>query len=134
MRLDASPRGVAPLRSHGNPDRDALSANAYRFRVLVAAGAQAERVSSHALAELVASQKPAHTVESIRVRSAGGFIVGPASSVGVDTAFAPASPPVLGRHGNIRLRRRSLLAAGRSARASLVAGAPLGVGINTLLE
>jgi hypothetical protein len=55
------------------------------------------------------------------------------SAVGVDTAFVALPPPVIGRGGNVRLRRRSALAPGRGARA-IVVGRRLGVGVNTQLE
>lgn len=133
LRLGVSPLGVAPIRSHGNPDRDPLSANAYRFRVLLPA--DAARISRFRLDDLVASQKPAHTVESLRM-PLGAFMVGSASTVGIDTAFRPQPQPVLGASGkgNIRLRRRSILAGGASGKHALVAGTRIGVGLNTLLE
>jgi hypothetical protein len=66
----------------------------------------------------------------------GALMVGTASTVGVDTAFLPQPRPLLGARGkgNIRLRRRSVLASGASGRHAFVAGTRIGVGLNTLLE
>jgi phage tail-like protein len=134
VRLGASALGRAPLLSFGNPDRDALSANAFRFRVLVPPTLGASEPLSRRLAELVAAQKPAHTVETLRRRRTG-WVVGTGSGIGVDTAFTGLPKPVLGSSGNIRLRRNSILAAGsRPARPGGASAANWRVGINSHLE
>lgn len=134
MRLGNSALGGAPLRSFGNPDRDALSADAFRFRVLVPPSVGGSEALTRRLAELVAAQKPAHTVETLRRRHTG-WVVGTGSRVGVDTAFTGLPKPVLGRDGNIRLRRNSILAAGsRPARPGGATAANWRIGINSHLE
>ncbi len=134
MRLGASALGRTPLRSFGNPDRDALSADAFRFRVLVPPAMGGSEPLTRRLAELVAAQKPAHTVETLRRRRTG-WVVGTGSGVGVDTAFTGLPRPVLGSSGNIRLRRNSILAAGsRPARPGGGTAANWRVGINSHLE
>ncbi|MEH2522004.1 phage tail-like protein [Bradyrhizobium sp. AZCC 1610] len=134
MRLDTSALGRAQLRSFGNPDRDALSADAFRFRVLVSPSMGGSEPLKRRLAELVSAQKPAHTVETLRTRRTG-WVVGTGSSIGVDTAFTGIPKPVLGRGGNIRLRRNSILAAGsRPARPGGATASNLRVGINSHLE
>jgi hypothetical protein len=86
------------------------------------------------LGELVAAQKPAHTVETLRRRRTG-WIVGTGSGIGIDTAFTGLPKPVLGSGGNIRLRRNSILAAGsRPARPGGATAASWRVGINSHLE
>jgi phage tail-like protein len=134
MRLGNSALGRAPLRSFGNPDRDALSTDAFRFRVMVPPSVGGSEPLTRRLAELVAAQKPAHTVETLRRRRTG-WVVGTGSGVGVDTAFTGLPKPVLGRDGNIRLRRNSILAAGsRPARPGGSTAANWRVGINSHLE
>ena len=125
FRLNTSALNTAPLRSYGNPDHDPLLAQAYRLRILVPTvrGADARR----RLEQLVASQKPAHTVATVRV---GGdrFILGDTSAVGIDTLIAPLPRPVLGNQGNVRLSRASVVWHGKH-------GTPLGIslGQNSLI-
>lgn len=134
IRLGTSALGRAPLRSFGNPDHDALSANAFRFRVLLPPSVGGAEPLTRRLGELVAAQKPAHTVETLRRRRTG-WVVGAGSGVGVDTAFMSLPKPVLGSNGNIRLRRNSILAAGpRPARPGGATVANWRVGINSHLE
>jgi phage tail-like protein len=134
VRLNTSALGRTPLRSFGNPARDALSADAFRFRVLVPPSMGASEPLTRRLAELVAAQKPAHTVETLRRRRVG-WIVGTGSGIGIDTAFTGLPKPVLGSGGNIRLRRNSILAAGsRPARPAGATAANWRVGINSHLE
>ncbi|MGT2476687.1 phage tail protein [Paraburkholderia terrae] len=134
MRLGASALGGAPLRSFGNPDRDAFSADAFRFRVLVPPSVSESTTLTRRLAELVAAQKPAHAVETLRRRHTG-WVVGTGSGVGVDTALTGLPKPVLGRNGNVRLRRSSILAAGsRPARPGSANTQNWRVGINSHLE
>ena len=134
LRLGTSALGRTPLRSFGNPDRDALSADAFRFRVLVPPALGASEPLTRRLGELVAAQKPAHTVETLRRRRIG-WIVGTGSGIGIDTAFTGLPKPVLGSGGNIRLRRNSILAAGsRPARPGGATAANWRVGINSHLE
>ena len=125
FRLNTSALNSAPLRSFGNPDHDPLLAQAYRLRILVPALRNAD--ARQKLEQLVASQKPAHTLATIRV---GGdrFILGDTSAVGIDTVIASLPRPVLGRKGNVRLRRASVVWHGKH-------GTPLGIslGHNSLI-
>src|SRR6185503_883909 len=125
FRLNTSALNTAPLRSFGNPDHDPLLAQAYRLRILVPALRNAD--ARQKLEQLVASQKPAHTLATIRV---GGdrFILGDTSAVGIDTVIAPLPRPVLGRKGNVRLSRASVVWHGKH-------GTPLGIslGQNSLI-
>ena len=115
FRLNRSPLGGALLRSYGNPDDDPLLAQAFRFRVLVPPHSLITANARQRLEQLVASQKPAHALATIRF-GGEGFILGNTAAVGVDTLLAPLPPPVLGKDGNIRLRRMSLLWHGRHGR------------------
>jgi len=112
FRLNTSALGGAPLRSYGNPDHDPLLVQAFRLRVLIPPLAVSSPAARQSLEQLVASQKPAHTVASIRF-GGEGFILGDRSAVGVDTIFGPPPLAVLGKAGNVRLRRMSLLGSGR---------------------
>lgn len=134
VRLGASALCKAPLRSFGNPDRDALAANAFRFRVLIPPSTGRSEAQLRSIAELVATQKPAHTVETLRGRRLA-WIVGQGSRVGVDTAFLRLPAPRLGSTGNIRLRRNSVLAPGAYlAPRTSAAAESFGVGIHSYLE
>ena len=122
----------APLKSFGNPDQDPLAVDAFRFQVLVPKSAAATPEARERLRQLVDSQKPAHTVASLRV--GGALIVGVRSAVGIDTVLGAIDPPVLGRAGNVRLGRASVLFGSRK-------GSPLGfpvgaaaVGIDTVMR
>ncbi|HEU4837588.1 MAG TPA: phage tail protein [Pyrinomonadaceae bacterium] len=125
FRLNTSALNTAPLRSYGNPDHDPLLAQAYRLRILVPALRNAD--ARQKLEQLVASQRPAHTLATIRV---GGdrFILGDTSAVGIDTVIAPLPRPVLGSKGNVRLSRASVVWHGKH-------GTPLGIslGHNSLI-
>lgn len=112
FRLNTSALGQAPLRSHGNPDDDVILAQAFRLRVLLPPLAVTSETTRRRLEQLVASQKPAHTVATVRF-GGDGFILGERSAVGVDTIFGALPPPVLGGSGNVRLRRTSVLRPGR---------------------
>jgi hypothetical protein len=83
---------------------------------------------------LIASQKPAHTVASIRF-GGEGFILGNTSAVGVDTLIARLPLPVLGKAGNFRLRRMSVLWRGeRGERKGMLIGETSVVGVQTIVE
>jgi phage tail-like protein len=134
FRLDKSTLGGAPLRSYGDPDNDPLVSHAYRFRVLVPAGGVGGSAGLARLERLVASQKPAHTVASVRV-GASAWVIGTSSTVGIDTVFGHLPPPVLGKEGNVRLGRMSVLWHGRrGSRTGLTVGEPTVVGIQTVME
>jgi hypothetical protein len=86
------------------------------------------------LKALIESQKPAHTLATIRI-GGEGFVVGVWSSVGVDTAFVPLPAPTLGAAGNVRLRRASLVAAGEPrGRLPLAIDVSSLVGVQTMVE
>ncbi|MFK0246919.1 phage tail protein [Amycolatopsis azurea] len=124
LRLDTSTLGAAPLRAFGDPDTDPLTEHAHRFRVLLPAGAADE----DALRRLVVRQAPAHTRGSVRA-AGSGFVVGSRSTVGVDTAFVPLPPPVL---GGVRLNHDGVLRPGpRGARHGVSVGVMSAVGVHT---
>nr|WP_042185022.1 phage tail protein [Kibdelosporangium sp. MJ126-NF4]CEL16460.1 FIG01130097: hypothetical protein [Kibdelosporangium sp. MJ126-NF4]CTQ90412.1 FIG01130097: hypothetical protein [Kibdelosporangium sp. MJ126-NF4] len=130
FRIGGSSLGGAPLRTFGNPDTDPLTAHAHRFRVLLPAGAADEQ----ALRRLVERQAPAHTVGSVRV-GGSGFVVGSRSTVGVDTAFVPLPPPVLGGDRPLRLGRDGVLRPGpRGQRRGVSVGVVSAVGVHTQMS
>ncbi|MER6912548.1 phage tail protein [Streptomyces sp. NPDC000594] len=130
FRVGGSALGTAPLRAFGDPDADPLTAHAFRFRLLLPAGSVDER----ALARLVRRQAPAHTVGSVRT-GGGGFVVGPRSTVGVDTAFVPLPPPVLGGARPPRLNRDAVLRPGpRGTRCGVGVGVVSAVGVHTWMS
>ncbi|XVV15535.1 phage tail protein [Actinoplanes sp. CA-131856] len=127
FRLGRSALGGAPLRSFGDPDTDPLTEHAHRFRVLLPAGP----AGAEAVRRLVDQQAPAHTRGSVRLGGAG-FVVGHRSTVGVDTAFVPLPPPVLGGAHPLRLNHDGVLRPGpRGARHGLRIGEVSAVGIHT---
>ncbi|MFI9586795.1 phage tail protein [Streptomyces sp. NPDC052236] len=127
FRVGGSELGAAPLRAFGTPDSDPLTAHAHRFRVLLPAGAADES----ALRRLVERQAPAHTVGSVRTGGAG-FVVGSRSTVGVDTAFVPLPPPVLGGERPLRLNRDGVLRPGpKGSRRGVGVGVVSAVGVHT---
>lgn len=132
FRLNTSALGKAPLRSYGNPDHDPLLLQAFRLRVLIPPLAVRSPAARQSLEQLVNSQKPAHTVASIRF-GGEGFILGDRSAVGIDTIFGPPPAAVLGKAGNVRLRRMSLLGAGRhGATHAIRLGETSVVGVQTI--
>lgn len=127
FRVGGSALGAAPLRAFGDPDTDPLTAHAHRFRLLLPAG----RADGTALRRLVERQAPAHTVGSVRT-GGGGFVVGSRSTVGVDTAFVPLPPPVLGGERPLRLNHDGVLRPGpRGSRHGVSVGAVSAVGVHT---
>ncbi len=109
FQVGRSKLGGAPVRSYGDPDDDVLRAGAYRIRVRVPPVPGATRAQAEArLRRLVEAQKPAHVAVESSVGGGGG-VLGLGLILGVDTVFAPPPAPVLGRAGNIRLNRASLL-------------------------
>ncbi|WP_290061259.1 phage tail protein [Amycolatopsis solani] len=124
LRLDTSTLGATPLRAFGDPDTDPLTEHAHRFRVLLPAGAADEE----AVRRLVVRQAPAHTRGSVRAGGTG-FVVGTRSAVGVDTAFVPLPPPVV---GGVRLNHDGVLRPGpRGARHGVSVGVVSAVGVHT---
>jgi len=111
--------GATTIKSYGDPAADPFDAVAHRFQVLVPPVAGRSTLSLPRVQALVDSQKPAHTVASVRM-GGGGFLVGTAAAVGIDTAFTPLPVPILGRAGNIRLNRMSVLRHRRGARLPTV--------------
>ncbi|SNY37855.1 phage tail protein [Paractinoplanes atraurantiacus] len=127
FRLDGSALGAAPLRSFGDPETDPLTEHAHRFRVLLPNGT----AELGAVRRLVDQQAPAHTRGSVRLGETG-FVVGSRSTVGVDTAFVPLPPPVLGGAHPLRLNHDGVLRPGpRGARHGLRIGEVSAVGIHT---
>jgi phage tail-like protein len=135
FRLDRSALARTPIRSLGDPERDAHGSGAHRFRVLVPPGAGG-RVDPGRLRLLVASQAPAHTVGEVRV-GGSGLVVGQQAAVGIDTVLVPLPPPVLGGPGGgtVRLSRRSVLWHGRRGSGPAVrVGDRSAVGVNTIVR
>ena len=133
FRLGASALSAAPLVAHGDPDRDPLASGAHRFRVLMPAGAASTAEGRARLERLVESQKPAHTLATVRV-GGRGLVLGTGTAVGIDTALGPLAAPVLGAAGNVRLGRASVLWVGpRGPRSGFTVGAAI-VGIQTFSE
>lgn len=130
-RLGGSALGATQLKSYGDPADDASSALAFRVRVQVPASAG---IDAARLERLVASQLPAHLVASVRV-GARAPAVGVGSAVGIDTSLTGLARPILGRGGNVRLRRRSVVwpGAGRGD-AAISIGRAAAVGIQTILR
>lgn len=127
FRTGGSALGAAPLRAYGDPDGDPLSAHAHRFRVLLPAGP----ADTEALGRLVRRQAPAHTLGAVRTGTAG-FVAGSRSAVGVDTAFVPLPPPVLGGARPPRLDRDAVLRPGPAgARRGVGVGVACAVGVHT---
>ncbi|HQZ65957.1 MAG TPA: phage tail protein [Planctomycetaceae bacterium] len=138
--IGSSALNAAPLRSYGNPDHDPLRSEAHRFSVLMPPGPVLTTLGIAQLDRLIAHQKPAHTLHTLRV-GGNGFVLGQTSIVGIDSKLVANDPPVLGSEnrkpgipGNVRLNRTSILRHGPHGPAlGLGIGKAL-VGINTLLE
>ena len=134
FRLGSSALSRTPLRSFGNPDRDPLNIGAYRFRVLLPPTADRSPLWRERVKRLIESQKPAHTIAGMRV-GGNGFVLGTWSAIGVDTVFGQVPPPVLGKTGNVRLNRMSVLWPGSSGvRSGIVPNHTAVVGIKTVME
>jgi phage tail-like protein len=117
LRLGHSALGSTPIRSFGNPDMDPFSSGAFRLQISVPPFEGISPQQMQRLSNLIDAQKPAHTVASLRVGGTG-FLLGTWSAVGIDSAFAPLAPPILGAAGSIRLNRMSVLAGGSGGRLS----------------
>lgn len=119
FRVGRSALGEAPLRSYGNPDHDPVREGVHRFRIQVPPHPTLSRLGREHLNRLIETQKPAHTVHTLRVGGVG-FMVGRSSAIGIDTQFVTPPPPVLRTSesrlpsGNLRLNGTSILRAGRS--------------------
>jgi phage tail-like protein len=139
FRLDGSALGRAPLRGFGNPDEDAVTAQAYRFRVHVPPTPGQPAPNPALVARLVTDQAPAHTVAEVRLGGTG-FVVGSSSRVGVDTVLVPLPAPVLGgtltgRSQPLRLNRDSVLRSGGSDRGrGIRVGQRSAVALTTVAE
>jgi phage tail-like protein len=140
FRLGRSALNAASLRSYGNPDHDPLRSEAHRFTVLLPPAAIRDVDGVARLDRLIAQQKPAHTLHTVRV-GGKGFIVGRTSVVGIDTQLLAPEPPVLGSAarprempGNTRLSRTSILRPGVNVPARSVGVGNALVGLNTVLE
>lgn len=133
--LGRSSLSRAPIRSWGDPQLDAASTGAYRFRVLVPPGRLVSRLALQRLTGLVESQKPAHTQASLRIGN-NSLVLGSFAALGVDSVLGPLPAPVLGAAGNVRLSRMSVLWPARrgGGRPPFVLGSPIEIGIQTILE
>ena len=144
FRLDRSRLSQTPIRSLGDPRRDAQGSGAYRFRVLVPPSPGAA-VDVPSLERLIGRQAPAHTVATVRVGGTG-LVVGQQFAIGVDTLLVGQPAPILGGAGTgaaatgsrgvlVRLNRRSVLWAGRRrVNTAIRAGDRAVVGINTVVR
>jgi phage tail-like protein len=130
FRLDASALGGAPLRSHGDPDRDHVAATGWRVLVQVPALDNDDAVAR--LRRLIDAQKPAHVVTQLRVGS-DLALLGIHSAVGIDTRLAGLPLPYLGV--NTRLHRATALARGRGhGGSSFAVGTASAVSLQTVLS
>ena len=134
FRVGRSRLSQAPLRSFGNADRDPLNSLAFRFRVLVPLVLDAQ--TRGRLEQLVEAQKPAHTLVTLGA-SDTAFILGKHIRLGIDTAFQPLAPVVLGG-GSQAVRLGRSAATLSSARSSSGVGLSLGrgaaVGVSSVLR
>jgi phage tail-like protein len=133
LRLGTSSLSAAPIRSYGNPDDDPLSAQAYRFQVLMPPQPGQGSGDPTRLVRLIDHQKPAHTLASVRV-GGNGLVLGVWSAVGIDTLIGAPPAPRLAEE-SARLNRTALLRHGRlGARTALRVGQSAAIGINTRME
>lgn len=131
-QIGRSALGATVLKSFGDPAVDPLDALAWRISVLVPPVPGRSPPTLDQVRSLIESQKPAHTDVTIRL-GGSGFVLGMNLAVGVDTAFTALPPPILGRGGNIRLTRTSVLRRSRYAQPPSAAGA-IRVGQQALME
>ncbi len=118
VRLGTSRLGRARLVSGGDPDLDAVRANASRVIVnLPPADDAGRRVDIALVSRVVRSQSPAHIATTVAVaRGTTGFVTGLAR-VGVDTTLSRPAPAVVGRMG---VGRHGVVASGRARGLALV--------------
>jgi hypothetical protein len=69
----------------------------------------------------------------VRLGGSSGFLFNGSLTLGIDTAFIPLPPPVLGRAGNVHLNRATVLRRGRSPHQGSAAKG-LVVGLQPLME
>jgi phage tail-like protein len=118
VHLGTSRLGRARLVSGGDPDLDAVRANASRVVVnLPAVDDAGRRVDTALVSRVVRSQSPAHVATTVAVaRGTTGFVTGLAR-VGVDTTLSRPAPAVVGRMG---VGRHGVVASGRARGLALV--------------
>jgi phage tail-like protein len=132
LRAGRSRLDTTPVWSIGNPDHDPLSGSSFRFQVMLPMAADAGMRAQ--AARVVESQKPAHTVATLR-HGAAGLVVGMGTGIGIDTALVPLPRPVLGGADGVRLSRSSVLwSRYHCAESNMRVGAASAVGIHTLVE
>jgi hypothetical protein len=132
MRVGRSALSGTRVWSVGNPDLDPLNDGAFRFRVLVPK--LADPRAQGQLMRVVEAQKPAHTIASLH-SGGSGFVIGQNIHVGIDTAFVPMPPTVLGSTTQaFRLSRNALLGSRYCSSATLRVGRTSVVGIHTFME
>ncbi|CAB3778776.1 hypothetical protein LMG28614_00727 [Paraburkholderia ultramafica] len=113
-QVGRSALGVTVLKSYGNPATDPLDALAWRIRVFVPPMPGRGAPPLQRIQSLIDSQKPAHTIATVRLGGGMGFLLNGDLAIGIDTAFLPLPAPVLGRAGNVRLNRATVLRRSRS--------------------
>lgn len=96
IRLGSSPIGSVPVLSYGNPDDDPRETGAFRFSVDLPADAA---ISSESLLALVNSQKPVHTLATVRKGGTGSFLINGLGRLGIDTLIRRPAATVLGERG-----------------------------------
>lgn len=132
LRAGRSRLGAAPVWSIGNPDHDPLNGASFRFQVMLPQAAD-EAMRAQA-ARVVESQKPAHSVASLR-HGGGGLVIGLGTGIGIDTALVPLPRPILGGAGGVRLSRSSVLwSRYHCTDSSMRVGPASAVGIHTIVE
>lgn len=105
ITLDASPLGVTPIKSFGDPAVDAHGEGAFRFTVSLPPLPEASEAS---LLQLVDSMKPGHTLARVAFASKSGFNLGTGLKLGIDTLISRPQPRPLGG-GALALGRTSIL-------------------------
>ena len=118
VHLGTSRLGRARLVSGGDPDLDAVRADASRVIVnLPSVDDAGRRVDTALVSRVVRSQSPAHIATTVAVaRGATGFVTGLAR-VGVDTTLSRPAPAVVGRMG---VGRHGVVASGRARGLALL--------------
>jgi phage tail-like protein len=118
VRLGASRLGGARLVSGGDPDLDAVHADAHRVRVLVGSvDDEGRRVDPALVARVARSQTPANVAVTVVTARPGAAVGG--QRVGIDTVLLAPEPAVVGSAG---LGRGARVVSRRTAALAVVGG------------